>query len=155
MRIICRELQSAWHALALEFQFEQRQKPGQAQQLMPPEGKMLCLSFEVTMKDCRGTMSVAVPTVISSALLRKLSVARPQFYTQLGSPDSANHLRKVLHGCPFRLELGLTASASSAELAGLSPGKILVLNRRAESVAELFAGERPIFQARVAGGGRE
>src|SRR5205814_5542732 len=32
MRIICRELQSAWQALALEFQFEQRQQPGQAQQ---------------------------------------------------------------------------------------------------------------------------
>jgi flagellar motor switch protein FliM len=35
MRIICRELQAAWQALSLEFQFEQRQQLGQVQQLMP------------------------------------------------------------------------------------------------------------------------
>jgi flagellar motor switch protein FliM len=35
MRIICRDLQAAWQALSLEFQFEQRQQLGQVQQLMP------------------------------------------------------------------------------------------------------------------------
>ncbi len=34
MRILCRELQIAWQSLALEFQFDQRQKPEPAQRLM-------------------------------------------------------------------------------------------------------------------------
>ena len=39
MRIICRELQNAWQALALEFEFEQRQPPDQIQTLLPSEEK--------------------------------------------------------------------------------------------------------------------
>src|SRR5215510_8888197 len=37
MRIMCRELQAAWLALALEFHFEQRQQAAQVQHLLPPE----------------------------------------------------------------------------------------------------------------------
>lgn len=79
MHIICRELQTAWQALNIQFRFEKRQHPGEVQQLMLPEERVLCLSFEVVLKERRGAMSVAVPTVVSSALLRKLSVARPRF----------------------------------------------------------------------------
>jgi len=150
MRIICRELQTAWQALALEFQFEQRQQPGQVQQLLPAEERILCLSFEVIMKDCRGTMSLAVPAVISSALLRKLSIASPRFYTRLGSANSADQLRRLLLACAFRLELGMTVAAGSRQLADLTPGMVLAFNRRADASAELAARGRPIFQAAVA-----
>ena len=150
MRIMCRELQTAWHALALEFQFEQRQQPAQVQHLMPPEERILCLSFEVTMKDCRGTMSVIVPAAISSALLRKISVARPRSYTQLGSSDTSNHLRELMLDCRFRLDLGLAVRASSEQLAGLSEGNLLAFSRRMEESADLLAGDRPVFRARVA-----
>lgn len=49
MHIICRELQSAWQAMSVEFQFEHRQHPGQAEQLMPAAEKTLLLSFEITL----------------------------------------------------------------------------------------------------------
>jgi hypothetical protein len=39
MRIICRELQSAWQVLALEFEFDERQQSEQVQRLMPWEEK--------------------------------------------------------------------------------------------------------------------
>jgi len=42
MRIICRELQTAWQVLSLEFEFESRRQPEQVQRLMPSEEK-LCL----------------------------------------------------------------------------------------------------------------
>ncbi|PYV65509.1 MAG: hypothetical protein DMG95_01465 [Acidobacteria bacterium] len=149
MRIICRELQTAWQALSLEFHFEQRQQPAQVQHLMPPEERILCLSFEVIMKDCRGTMSVIVPAAISSALLRKLSVARPRSYTQLGSADSINQLKQLLQDCPFRMELGLGVRASSRQLANLATGNLLTFTRRTDEAAELLAGDRPIFRARI------
>ncbi|HUK49004.1 MAG TPA: FliM/FliN family flagellar motor switch protein [Terriglobales bacterium] len=150
MHLICRELQTAWQALNVEFRFEKRQHPGEVQQLMLPEERILCLSFEVLVKERRGTMSIAVPTVISSALLRKLSITRPRFYTRHDSPDFTRSLRKLLLKCPFHFELGLAATASSAELADLYPGKVLVLNRAADEPAALFAMGSPIFEASLA-----
>jgi flagellar motor switch protein FliM len=150
MHIICRELQTAWQALSLEFQFVERQALGQVQQLMPAEERILCLSFEVIMKDFRGNMSLSVPSVISSALLRKLAVTRPRFYTRLGSAGAPDQLRKRLLGCSFRLELGLAVSASSSDLATISPGAVLTFARKAGDHAERFAEGRPVFQAQVA-----
>src|SRR5579884_365835 len=150
MRIVCRELQAAWQTLSLEFQFGDRQKAGQAQQLMALEEKMLCLSFEVILKERRGTMSIAVPTVISSLLLRKLSVARPRFYTRPDAQDFTTHLRKLLLNCPFRFELMLEAAAVSGQLADLSPGKVLALNRGARDPAALCVKDRAIYEAHLA-----
>jgi flagellar motor switch protein FliM len=150
MRIICRELQAAWQTLALEFQFGERQKAGQAQQLMALEEKMLCLSFEVMLKERSGTMSIAVPTVISSLLLRKLAVARPGFYTRPDSQDFTRQLRKLLLNCAFRFELTLEAAAPSAQLADLYPGKVLVFNRGASDPAALFTEDRAIYIAHLA-----
>ena len=153
MLIVCRELQKAWQALNLEFHFEKRQHSGEVQQLMIPEEKILCLTFEVILKDCRGTMSIAVPTVISSALLRKISVARTRSYTRHDSPDFSRRLRKLLLDCPFRMELALNAKAFSAELADLQPGKVLALDPAANDPADLLVGNRSMFKARLARGG--
>ncbi len=150
MHIICRELQSAWQALALEFRFEKRQHSAGVQQLMLPEERILCLTFEVLVKERRGSMTVAVPTVISSALLRKLSVARPRFYTRHDSPDFSRLLRKLLLRCPFRMELCLPARASSAQLAELGVGKVITLNRSASDPAAIFVHDSPIFPALLA-----
>ena len=150
MRIVFRELQTTWQALAVEFQFEERKQSGEAQQLMALEERMLCLGFEVALKERRGGMTIAIPTVISSALLRKISVVRPRFYTRPDSPDFPRRWRKALLNCPFRLDLGLPARALSAELAGIHPGKVIVLNRAASAPATFFARDQPIYTANVA-----
>src|SRR5205085_5873149 len=56
MRIICRELQTAWQALSLEFYLELCQQPAEVQHLMPREERIICLCLEVIMKNCRGAM---------------------------------------------------------------------------------------------------
>ena len=70
---MCRELQTSWQAIALEFNFGARQRMLQTQRLMPPEEKNLCLSFEIKMAETRGTLNLAIPAVVSNALLRKIS----------------------------------------------------------------------------------
>jgi flagellar motor switch protein FliM len=150
IQIVFRELQTTWQALAVEFQFEQRKQIGEAQQLMAFQERMLCLGFEVVLKERRGGMTIAIPTVISSALLRKISAVRPRFYTR---PDSANFpqlLRKLLLKCPFRLDLGLAARALSSELAEIHPGKVIALSHAATAPATLFSRDKPIFTANVA-----
>jgi flagellar motor switch protein FliM len=150
MRIVFRELQTTWQALAVEFQFEERKHLTEAQQLISLEERMLCLGFEVALKERRGAMTIAVPTVISSALLRKLSVVRPRFYTRPDSPDFPRQWRKTLRNCPFRLDLGLVARALSSELADIHPGKVIVLSRPASAPATFFASDQPIYAANVA-----
>lgn len=150
MRIICREMQTAWAPLALEFQFEQRQQAGRLQHLMPVEERTLGLSFEVSMKDCRGLMSFAIPAGVSSALLRKITAGHARAHAHASSPASVEHIRQRLLRCLFRLELELQVSTSAAgELAALSPGQVLLLKRRADGIAQLVAGDRAIFQARA------
>src|SRR5436190_19345600 len=130
MRIVCRELQTAWRALPLEFQFERRQYTSQAQQLMPVDERNLCLSFEIVLNEFRGTMSVAIPAVLSGALLRQLSAIRPAENSSAGASGAVRQLRRLLPGCRFRVELGFQTSAAAGELAALAPGKVLRLSRR-------------------------
>jgi flagellar motor switch protein FliM len=150
MRIICRELQNTWQALSLEFEFEQRQPPDQIQNLLPSEEKILSLSFEITLADCRGTLNLAVPAVVSNALLRKISVPRARSKLRM-SADSSPRLRNRVLGCPFPAELRITvAGVLLSELMYLSPGDLLVLRRRLEEPAALAIHDCEIFSAIVA-----
>jgi len=71
IRIMCRELQTSWQAISLQFNFGARQQIPQTHRLMPPDEKNLCLSFEIKMSETRGSLNLAVPAVVSNALLRK------------------------------------------------------------------------------------
>jgi len=150
MRIICRELQKAWQALALEFRFEARERSDQVQRLMPSEEKTLSLSFEITLAESRGTLNLVVPTLVSNALLRKISAS----YTtarQRAQPGSESRLRDLLLGCPFRVELGMTtASLSLGDLMGISPGALLTLRQPVDGPATLIVGGQEMFTANVA-----
>lgn len=146
MRIICRELQAAWQALSLEFQFDQRLQAGQVQQLMPLGEKTLLLSFEITMLESRGTLNLVVPALASSALLRKISesaAAKPRM-----RPDAERRLRQCLQPCPFRLELCLNfLRVPVRELTQIAPGMLLDLRRSVQQPAALMVGEYELFPA--------
>ena len=104
MRIVCRELQAAWQTIALEFKFGQRQPVAQAQRLMVPEEKNLCLSLEVRMAETRGTLNMAIPAVVSNALLRKIS-ADLLFQRPRTPMEARRRIEKRLLAAAFRVEL--------------------------------------------------
>lgn len=146
-RIICRELGSAWQALALEVVFEQRLETAAAQRLMPLEEKTLSLSFEVTMPEVRGGLNIAVPAVVSNALLRKISAdwshRRPRRAT-----DSRERLMRRLLDCPFQAELGAKdVRVPVSALAQLVPGNVLHFARSASDPASLLIAGQEMFRA--------
>jgi flagellar motor switch protein FliM len=150
MRIICRELQSAWQALALEFEFEERQQAEQVQRLMLSEEKTLSLSFDITVAESRGTLNLVFPAVVSNALLRKLSAgwvrAKPR-----ARPDSELRLRQHLLACPFPVDLAMKITGVPLpDLMALSPGTLLVLKCPTQRAAALRASGCEIFVATVA-----
>ncbi|MGC2195997.1 MAG: response regulator [Terriglobales bacterium] len=155
VQIICRELGIAWQALGLEFRFDRRQQAANALRLMPPDDKTLALSFGITMPETRGTLQLAVPAAVSTALLRKMSAdwayRKPQ-----GPAESKEQVKARILNCPFEIELGVMGVRVPAEeLVGMRPGGVLVFRHPVDSPATLLVGEQPLFQAFVMRHGRK
>lgn len=147
MRIICRDLQASWQAIHLEFNFGAYHHVSQAHRLMPPEEKNLCLSFEVKMSETRGTFNLAVPALVSNALLRKISADIS--YQRPRSPlEARDRIRKRLLDCPFVVELSLPRLRVSIEdLSELAPGNTLSFQPPAETPASLQIEEVSLCSA--------
>jgi flagellar motor switch protein FliM len=141
IRIMCRELQNSWQAISLEFSFGQRQQIMQTQRLMPPDEKTLCLSFEVKMSETRGTLNLAIPAVVSNALLRKISADFS--YQRPRSPiEARNQIRNKLLGCFFPVELSMPGLQVPLEsLSTLVPGEVLAFPKEAGTAAVMTVGD--------------
>ncbi len=147
VKIICRELQTAWQPLGLEFVFDQRQQPAQMQRVMAPAEMTLCLSFEIRMSETHGTLNLVFPSVVSNALLRKLarewSYQRPH-----GSGDARKRLIQRLLTSSFSVELGLVdVPVRMEDLLKLTPGTLLRLRRKADSAATVLVDGSELFSA--------
>ncbi len=150
VQIVFQELQKAWSALALEFQFAQCQPREEAQRLLPFEEKILSLSFEMALAEGRGTMNLAIPAVVFQALLRKVSAQYdcPKPRARL---DSSSRLRTLLQQCMVPVELGIaTVRVPMPELMRLAPGSVLFMNQPLDQPATLSVSGLPVFSALVA-----
>jgi flagellar motor switch protein FliM len=145
-QIVCRELGTAWKAVELQVAFERRIELADVQRLMPPNEKVLSLSFEIALLETRGGLNLAVPVVLSHALLRKISVSwdnRPR-----GPAEWRERLQKRLLECPFPVELGVNGlSASVGELSHMEAGTLLPLRHSAAQPASLVVGGSDLFGA--------
>ena len=155
VQIICRELGIAWQALGLEFRFDRRQQAANALRLMPPDDKTLALTFGITMPETRGTLHLAVPAAVSTALLRKMS-ADWAYRKPRGPAESKEQVKARILNCPFAMELGVMGLRVPAqELVNMDPGKLIVFREPVETAATLLVGGQPLFQAFVMRHGRK
>jgi flagellar motor switch protein FliM len=135
IRIMCRELQTTWQAIALEFKFDRRQPIAQTQRLMPPEEKTLCLSFEIKMAETCGTLNLAIPAVVSNALLRKIS-ADFSYQRPRKSAEARLQIRKKMLNCLFPVDLSLSdLQVPAPTLSLLAPGDLLAFSVDSSSPA--------------------
>ncbi len=146
-RIVCRELGAAWQAVELRVDFEKRLELGEAQRLMPPNEKILSLSFEIALLEMRGGLNLAVPVALSHALLRKISVDWSDSRRR-GPVEWRERLKRRLLECSFPVELGVEGlSATVGELTKLEAGSLLPLRRCAQLPASLLVGGINLFGA--------
>ncbi len=147
VRIICRDLQTSWQGINLEFTFGASVQVSQAQRLMPPDEKNLCLSFELKLSESSGSLNVAVPALVSNALLRKISTdnsyQRPRVRT-----DSREQIRKKLLDCPFDVALSMShLEVPLEDLSRLALGDVLAFSRSASSPAIIEVDDVPLCTA--------
>ena len=139
-RIMCRELQTSWQAISLQFNFGARQQILQTQRLMPQDEKNLCLSFEIKMSETRGTLNLAVPAVVSNALLRKIS-ADFSYQRPRGPVEARLQIQKKLLNCLFPVELSMPGlQVPLQNLTDLAPDHLLLFPRDAADPAALMLG---------------
>ena len=141
IRIMCRELQTSWQAISLQFKFGQRQQILQTQRLMPPEEKNLCLSFEIKMSDTRGTLNLAIPAVVSNALLRKIS-ADFSYQRPRSSVEARLQIQKKMLNCFFPVELSLShLHVPLTRLTSLAPGDVIAFPLEASAPMLMMVGD--------------
>src|SRR6202140_1379534 len=141
IRIMCRELQTSWQAISLQFNFGARQQILQTQRLMPPDEKNLCLSFEIKMSETRGTLNLAVPAVVSNALLRKIA-ADFRYERPRGPIEARLQIQKKLLNCLFPVELAMPGlQVPLQNLTELAPGHLLLFSKDASDPAVMMLGD--------------
>ncbi len=141
IRIMCRELQTSWQAISLQFNFGARQQIMQTQRLMPPDEKNLCLSFEIKMSETRGTLNLAVPAVVSNALLRKIA-ADFSYQRPRGPIEARLQIQKKLVNCLFPIELSMPGlQVPLQDLTDLAPGRLLLFSKDASGPAVMMLGD--------------
>jgi len=148
VQLICRELQTAWQPIVgAEFQFEERQRQTQIPHLMPPNEKILSLSYEVRTSAVSGMLITAFPALVASALAQKLSQQASHRWHRAGTGGGST-LREKLQKCSFPVELILPGgTVGSRQLLELQEGRILPLRVRAHEPAVLYVESQGLFIA--------
>jgi flagellar motor switch protein FliM len=147
-KIIGRELENTWRSvLEIEFTFDQRLRQAEITRLMPPNEKILSLSFEIRMPEARGLLNVALPAAVSNALLRKLT-QQASYRKQRGSADSTSQMRRRLDYCVFPLGLVLPKQrVAVSQILSLEPGEVLKLKCSPTASADLLVSGKALFNA--------
>jgi flagellar motor switch protein FliM len=149
VKIIGRELETTWHSvLEVQFSFDQRLRQSEISRLMPPNEKILSLSFEIRMPEARGMLNMALPAAVSNALLRKLT-QQAAYRTARGTADSTLQIRRHLEHCIFPMELVLPEGrVRVSQLLSLDRGDVLRLGCSLSEAGDLLVSGKRLFRAR-------
>jgi flagellar motor switch protein FliM len=153
IRIACRELERAFQPLLqLTFRFDRREQRAQATRLIAPVERVLAFRFDVGMTEKLGQFGVALPSLVSSRLLRK--VAEEETVQPVRRSEHAPRLRELLGGCHLSVEMQLPPSPiRGRDLLALRPGRSLVLQHRiSDPVPVWIAGQKLLLAFPVRSG---
>lgn len=147
VRIVCRELESAWQSLGASIEIGKRQQQTQIQQFLPANGKALVLGFEVTMPQMHGQMNILLPASMSNTMLRKLS-RDVSHLRPMASPGTDLRMRELLLDCPLEAELAICqVKLRLVDLVKLQPGTVLNMRRPVKSPVSLMIAGNEVFAA--------
>ena len=156
VKIIGRELEGTWlPVLEVQFAFDARLRQPDISRLMPPNEKILSLSFEIRMPESRGMLNIALPAAVANGLLRKLT-QQASYRKQRGTADSTSQMLRRLDHCLFPIQLVLPEQrVRVSRILSLEPGDVLKLDYSLGDAANILVSGKELFHARpVRAGGR-
>jgi flagellar motor switch protein FliM len=152
-RAISRELDAAWRPLLkMDFAWQGRLPAAQAAEFFTPADRVLALDFTIRVQDVHGRLQLALPSVLSAALLRKLTASEAP--PKPRAAQDRGRLREQLLGGLFEAELRLPRSEISLrQLHPLRCGDVVVLKVGPQQPVEVHvAGKRMFLAAPVRSG---
>ena len=147
VKLISRELSLVWEPMGFEITIGERQSTPQIQRFLPPQEKVLALSFEITINELKGNMNLVFPATVSNAMLRKLSLDW-EYKRPRASAGASARLREHLRDCDFEVFLGFhPLKVRVRDLIHAEQGSILSFGVNESTPAQLLVNNRPIFTA--------
>jgi flagellar motor switch protein FliM len=140
-------LQESWRTLLkVDIGFKQRLQTSEATALLSSTAQRLLVNFEVRWQEKKGRLLLALPAVVSTALLR--SLVPQEAAPQPAPPEDRGRLQGQLLDCKFEAELLLPRSTVSVrQLYRLAPGDVLVLQVRSSELLPVHVAGRHMFLA--------
>jgi len=146
VKVIVRELNTAWASVGLQYEFEQRESAGKAARMMAMGEKTLCVSFEIKMQSVTGSLNLCLPAVVLNAILRQIAADRDRPRRQ--PREIQARIRELVGKTQVGMVLQLTPMKLPArELVELEPGRILRLPLSRYELPELCVGGLPMARA--------
>jgi flagellar motor switch protein FliM len=144
---IARELGTVWSPMGFEITLGERYSTPQIQRFLPPQEKVLALSFEVALNETKGTLNLVFPATVSNAMLRKLSLDW-EYKRPKASAGASARLREHLNDCDFDVTLGFPGvKLQVRNLINARLGSILRFDIPETSPASLLISNRPVYDA--------
>lgn len=149
VRLVVKELNTAWHPVGLQFTFEKRASTAQAARMMAPGERTLSVKFEVRMPDAPGALTLSLPAVVLSTILRRLVEERDR--PRRRSSDVRGRVRELVSGARVGAVLRTpTVRLRAGKIAELAPGMVLRLPVQKHIAADfrvaglLYGKARPV-----------
>ncbi len=147
VRLAVKELNTAWHPVGLQFTFEKRATASQASRMMAPGERTLQIRFEVRMPEAQGVLTLCLPAVVLSTILRRLVEERDR--PRRRSEEVRRRVRELIGEARVGAVLRTpTVRLRACEIAGLTPGMVLRIAVQKHIPAELRVGGLMLGKAR-------
>jgi len=145
--VICEELVAAWRqVIEIDFSFDRSRRLADLYRLIPSYEKILILCFDLKVAAHTGTLTLAFPAAVSSALVRKL--VRKSSRTQSQLPEFQARIRERLLDCVFGVQLVLPPTRiKGRDLLLLTTGQTLLIQHTLSQPAVLLVAGRRMFSA--------
>jgi flagellar motor switch protein FliM len=149
VKMICQELRSVWKPLmGAEIHFDRRFQQPQFHSMMPGNERIVVLHFDVVMGEAKGFLNLIFPTIVTNALLRRLSQQWMYRQRPAAAPVPNGRTQDRLQDSAFDVQLVLAdLQVPLRELLALTPGKILGFKHRVTDPALLLVSGKGMFSA--------
>lgn len=149
VRLIMKELNTAWHPVGLQFSSEKRATTAQAARTMTPGERSMVLAFEIRLPEAAGLLRLCVPAVVLSTILRRLVEERDR--PRRRSDEVRRRVRELVGHAKLGAVLRTpVVRLRTRDIAELRPGSVLRLGVQTHVAAELrvagilFGRARPV-----------
>jgi flagellar motor switch protein FliM len=145
--LIIRQAESSWHMANGALVANKRVKSTMLHQYCPPNEKVTCVKFEISLSGNKGFFQLVFPTAFLNVLIQQIKTEHPQRRGSVRYFPRPNIRERILD-CDVEVAAEIPGlRVSVKDLLALMPGSVLKLRAPVRTPGMLTAGGQGIFEA--------